>query len=258
MQAGVDKMSGGGRVLSGWTASWLQAGWSARRLWRGRMLWVAVFFALAPVLLTIVMSESQQGVRWSVLFGTIIVLTGIVPPLFAASTTADELEDHTYTYLWSRPLPRWSVLAGKLMATAPFAAVLLCLTLLLCYELGRRSASPVDPWPASALPRALGALALAAVGISMVSGSIAVLMPRHGLGVTYAYLLALDAPLAVMPFSIANLSITHHIVIIAGAAEDLPAGSPGASILWLLGIGGVWLAVALVRLARSEFSTGEG
>ena len=59
-----------------------------------------------------------------------------------------------------------------------------------------------------------------------------------------------------MPFAIANLSITHHILIIAGTATK-PASSAGTSALWLLAIGAVWLAIALVRLSRSEFSASE-
>lgn len=246
-----------GKVLGGWTAAWVQAGWTVRRLLRGRMLYVAGFFALGPILFTVMVSESGQPVRWERLFATMVVLTAIVPPLFAASTTADEIEDRTYTYLWSRPLPRWSVLAGKLLATAPMTAAVLCLTMLICYQLGRGSVSPSFPWPEQALPRALGALGLASVGLSMVSSGISVLLPRHGLGVAYAYLLALDAPLAAMPFSISNLSITHHIIEVAGVEQGTAASSIAVSIAWLLGIGAFWFAIALRRITVSEFSAGE-
>jgi ABC-2 type transport system permease protein len=246
-----------GKVLGGLSAAWVQAGWTARRLLRGRMLWVAAVFTLGPILFTVAMAESRRPVRWDELFAAMMLLTAIVPPLFAASTTADEIEDRTYTYLWSRPLPRWSVLAGKLIATVPMTAAVLCLTMLICFQLGRGSVSPTFPWPESALAHALGALALASLGLSMASCGISVLMPRHGLGVTYAYLLALDAPLAAMPFSIANLSITHHILTVAGVQQGGSTGSVGVSIIWLLGIGGFWFAIALRRISASEFSAGD-
>jgi hypothetical protein len=91
----------------------------------------------------------------------------------------------------------------------------------------------------------------------MVSAGIAALLPRHGLGVAYAYLLGLDGSVAAMPFSIANLSITHHVLVVAGVGHGTPSGSTGAAVLWLLAIGSAWLVIALVRVSRSEFSSSD-
>lgn len=244
-----------GSVLSGWSAAWVQAAWTIRRLRRGRMLWVAGFFALGPIAFALLVVQSGRTVKWDDLFAPLLLLTGIVPPLLTAATTADEIEDRTFTYLWSRPLPRWSVLVGKLLAAIPLSMAILCLTTVICYQLAQRGVSPVDPWPALALPRALGAVSLAALSLSLVSGGIAILMPRHGLAVAYAYLLVLDLPLSAMPFSIAKLSVTHHILILGGASPSEATGSPGASAIWLLTIGALWLALGLWRLSRSEFSS---
>lgn len=241
---------------SGWSAARLQAGWTARRLLRGRMLWVAGVFALGPIVFATAVAQSNHQIGWKELFASLVLLSGIVPPLFSASSVADEIEDRTFTYLWSRPLPRWSMLIGKLLATIPMAAALLMVTTALSYQLGQAGAPPDQPWPASALPRALGAVGLAAVSLSMTSGSVAVLMPRHGLGVAYAFLV-LDLSLGAMPFSIANLSITHHIGIVAGlGGSDVPS-SAGSSVVWLLAIGTFWLLLGLWRVARSEFASGE-
>jgi hypothetical protein len=245
-----------GGVLSGWAAAWLQAGWTVRRIAHGRMLWVAAFFALGPIVFALVLAGSRHAVKWDYLFAPLVILSGIVPPLFAAAMVADEFEERTFTYLWSRPFPRWSVLIGKLLATAPIAAALLCVTTILCHQLGQRGMSVDNPWSATALPRALGAMSMAALALSLVSGGLAVLMPRHGLGVAYAYLLVLDAPLGAMPFSIARLSMTYHVAVLGGLMKP-EAGTAGASALWLLGIGLVWLLLGLWRIARSEFSSDE-
>lgn len=240
-------------VLSGWSASWLQAGWTLRRIARGRILWVAAFFALGPIVFALLVVGSGHSVKWDNLFAPLLLLAGIVPPLFSAAMISDEFEDRTFTYLWSRPFPRWSVLIGKLIATVPIAAVVLCVTTLLCYQIGERGMSADTPWSATALPRALGAAAMAALALSMVSGGIAVLMPRHGLGVAYAYMLVLDAPLGAMPFSIARLSMTYHLAVLGGLKEP-EAGTAVGSTAWLLGIGLFWLLLGLWRIARSEFS----
>ncbi|HTE49819.1 MAG TPA: ABC transporter permease subunit [Kofleriaceae bacterium] len=248
---------GGGNVLGGLAATWLQGGWTARRLLRGRMLWVAAFFALGPIAFTVLIVQSGHTARWEELFAPLALLCGLVPPLFTASTMAEEIEDRTYTYLWSRPLPRWTVLIGKLVATVPVAAVLLSLTALICYQLGQRGISPDHPWPSAAAGRAVGAVALAALALSMVAGGLAVMMPRHGLGVAYAYLLVLDLPLGLMPFSIANLSMSHHIQTLGGVRGTDPNASIGAAVLWLVGIGLFWLILGLWRISKSEFASGE-
>jgi ABC-type transport system involved in multi-copper enzyme maturation permease subunit len=247
----------GGQVLSGWAAAWLQAGWSARRLVRGRVVWVACAFALGPIGVAIALDQSGRTAEWDTLFRPLRLLCAIVVPLFAATATADEIEERTYTYLWSRPLPRWSVLVGKLWAAAPIAAALLCVAALVSFQLGRGAMSPQDPWPATALPRALAAVSLAALALSMVSAGIAVLTPRHGLGVAYAYLVVLDFPVGAMPFSIANLSTSHHILVVGGLVSPGADGSAAASVVWLLGIGLFWLLIGLWRISRSEFAGAE-
>jgi hypothetical protein len=250
-------VSGGGRAgLSGWSSARVQAGWTLRRIRRGRMLWAAAFFALGPIAFAFLVVAKGHHVKWDNLFAPLLLLAGIVPPLLSASTIAEEFEDHTYTYLWSRPIPRWSVLVGKLMATVPLAALVLCVTTAICYQVGHRGEAPGNPWGPLTLPRAVAAMAMAALALSIVSGGIAVIMPRHGLGVAYAYLLVLDAPLGAMPFSIARLSITYHVAIIGGLKQP-EDGSGGASAVWLLGIAGFWLVLGLWRLARSEFSSDE-
>jgi len=251
-------MSGGGRVLSGWAAARLQAGWSARRFLRGRSLWVAAFFALGPIGFAAVAARTGHAVRWVEFVAPLVLLSAIVATLFTASAVADEIEDKTFIYLWSRPLPRWSMLIGKLMATAPLTIAVLAAAAAIAYQLGAAAADPARPWPAMALLRLLGAMAAAAVALSMVSGGIAALVPRHGLGVTYGYLLLLDFPVGAMPFSLANLSLLRHITIAAGAeATGTGPGSPAGSAAWLFGIGAFWLGLGLWRISRSEFGSGE-
>jgi ABC-type transport system involved in multi-copper enzyme maturation permease subunit len=241
--------------VSGWTAAGVQAGWTFRRLLRGRLLWVAGFFALGPMAFAAVVVQSGHTVKWSDLVATLLLLARVVAPLLSASLIADEFEQKTFTYLWSRPFPRWSVLVGKLVATVPVSVAILCAATLICFQLGQRGAD--TPWQAMALARGLGTVSLAAVSLALVSAGIAVLMPRHGLGVAYAYVLVLDLSLGAMPFSIAKLSISYHVQVLGALAPPGEAGPAAVSAAWLLGIGLVWLIVGLWRLGRSEFASSE-
>ncbi len=248
---------GGANVMSGWSAVAVQARWTLRRLLRGRLLWVALLFALGPAAFTFLVVQFGRAARWEVLFPPVLLLVRIVAPLLSAALIADEFEERTFTYLWSRPLPRWSVLAGKLFGTVPVSVALLCITTIVCYQLGVRGAVPEAPWPALALPRALGAVSLSALALALVAGGIAVLVPRHGLGVAYAYVLVLDTSLGAMPFSIQRLSISFHADVLGGLEPPGEAASPGVSAIWLAGIGLFWLVLALWRLSRSEFTVGD-
>jgi hypothetical protein len=249
--------AGGTAVPSAWSAVTSQAGWTVRRLQRGRHQWVAVLFALGPIAFTVIVVQHGRAVRWDMIFPPLLLLVRIVAPLISAALIADEFEERTFTYLWSRPLPRWSVLIGKLIGTVPVSVALLCIVTIICYQLGVRVAAPEAPWPALALPRALGAVSLAALSLALVAGGIAVLVPRHGLGVAYAYVLVLDTSLGAMPFSIQRLSISFHADVLGGLQPPGEAATASASAAWLAGIGLFWLVLALWRLARSEFAVGD-
>ncbi len=249
--------AGDGGVLSGWAAMRTQAGWTLRRLLRGRMLWVALLFALGPIAFTFVVVQFGRAARWEDIFPPLLLLARIVAPLLSAALIADEFEERTFTYLWSRPLPRWSVLAGKLIGTVPVTVALLCLVTIVCYLVGVRGAAPEAPWPPLALPRALAAMSLSALSLALVAGGIAVLVPRHGLGVAYAYVLVLDTSMGAMPFSIQRLSVTFNADVLGGLQPPGETATAGASAAWLVGIGLFWLVLALWRLARSEFAVGD-
>jgi ABC-type Na+ efflux pump permease subunit len=240
-------MSDGG--LGGLAATFIQARWNAVQMVRGRILWVAGFFASLPVLYTFLAGINGAG-SWSDVFPPLVMLTALVAPLFMASSMAEEIEDRTYTYLWSRPVPRWSVVMGKLVAAIPIAGGLMIVSVLGCYALARASSS-------EQLVLAIGAVIGGTVAACAVSAALAILFPRAGLALTYAYLLALDLPIGGIPFSIRNASITHEIRVMARLSGVEPEPAPWHGAIWLAGIAAFWLAVAFLRLRRAEFSSGE-
>jgi len=232
----------------GFAAALIQARWSALRMVRGRTVWVAWIFALLPVGFTMVMAQSGHSAAWKDVAFPLSMLIGVIAPLFMASSMAEEIEDRTFTYLWSRPIPRWSVVVGKLMAAAPISAGILSVSTAACFALAEGGTPDL-------LARGVAAALCGAVTTCAVAGGLAIGVPRAGLGATYAYLLALDYPVGWLPFSLRNLSVTYQVRQVAGAGEV--DGGVVPAVFWLLGIAALWLAIGLTRLARAEFSSGE-
>lgn len=234
--------------LGGLEASLIQARWTAKRMVRGKTIWVAWIFAVLPVLLAMTMKQAGKPLEWKEMFVPLVMLAGVLAPLFMASSMAEEIEDKTFTYLWSRPIPRWSVVIGKLMASIPIASGIMCGAVAICFFFAKEGTTDM-------LVRALAASVAGATAMCMVSAGLAILVPRAGMAVTYGYLLVLDLPIGAMPFSLRNMSVTHQIREVAGVGgEDKPLW---ITLIWLAGIGGFWLAIAFWRLLRAEFSTGD-
>src|SRR5262252_8274854 len=96
------------------------------RLWRGRAVWLtALLLAVPPVVaLGTSVRLADAGARWSAVadlsFRSLVL---IAPVIHLAGALADEIEGKTYTYLWSRPIRREIILAGKVLAVTPLLAV---------------------------------------------------------------------------------------------------------------------------------------
>jgi ABC-type transport system involved in multi-copper enzyme maturation permease subunit len=211
-----------------------------RRLWRGRALWAAVAIAALPVGYTLAAAAPALATGGTtVTFLIELLLLAVLPPLFVAAAIGEELEDRTATYLWSRPLARWLIVASKLLALTPIVAGLLVAGWLIASRIGD-----------GALPPARTALALAAgvTAAAMVSAGVALLAPRYAMALATSYLLFFDLPVGELPMSIRQLSLSHHTLTLAGLTDD---GVRGA-LLGLALLGGGWLAAGLLRLRRLE------
>ena len=211
------------------------------RLMRGRAVWVSAIIAALPVVFAAaIRANGNPNVALDVLAFEMLMLA-IIPPMFVASSIGEDIEDRTTTYLWSRPVPRWSVLAGKLIALAPLSALLVALSWVVAVYVGEMR----FPSAQSTIALAAGALA-----ISLVSSGLGTLLPKHGMAMTIAYMLFFDLPVGAMPISLANLSVTHHVRAVAGIVSEKTTVTEGA--IGLLVLGGLWLAVAVWRMRRLE------
>jgi ABC-type transport system involved in multi-copper enzyme maturation permease subunit len=219
------------------------------RLRRGRALWAALIIALLPAAAAIVFrgqvhSERDRAEMISGLYVPQLLVLAVIPAMFVASSIGEEIEDRTITYLWSRPLARWHVIAGKLVALAPVAVAITVVGWLLAVQLGLGSVAPV---------RTLVGLGAAALAISMVSAGIATVAPKHGMALTIIYMLLFDLPIGEIPASLQILSVTHQARMIAGIRTlGVEPGSPVGPAITMAVIGSIWLAVGLWRIRRLE------
>jgi len=219
------------------------AGVTLKRLGRGKALWIGVMFAALPVVYA--GGIRARSARFSTehlshLFQLSTLLLAVLPAMFVGASVGEEIEDRTSTYLWSRPIARWAVLAGKLVALTPIVVALSVGGWLAGTWAGSEAAPPL----ASILGLAAGAIAS-----SLVVAGIAVLVPKHGMALTIGYMLV-DLFVGAMPFSLQQLSVTYQTATLAGFSTDPP--STVTSVIALVAISGVWTAIGVTRIRRLE------
>lgn len=219
------------------------AGVTWMRLRRGRALWIGLAIAALPVLHAGLRSALDRTAAHNIPPGDLAVsitpVLILLPALFVAASIADELESRTATYLWSRPLARWAVLAGKLLALVPVIGALLVASWLAATTVGGHAASPLS----------YVALVLGGAVISLAGAAIATLTARHAMALTIAYMLA-DAFVGALPFSLAQISITYQVRVLGGMSDD--AQAVATPILALAILGAVWGALAAWRITKRE------
>jgi ABC-type transport system involved in multi-copper enzyme maturation permease subunit len=211
-----------------------------RRLGRGKAVWLGVGFAALQAVYAAIVRSHAELASPDHLFQSSMPVLALLPAMFVGASIGEDLDDRTSTYLWSRPIARWTVLAGKLCALTPIVVALIVAGWAAAMLIATGEPPPV----ASCL-----ALAAGATGASLVAAGIATVMPRHGMAMTIGYMLV-DLFVGEMPFSLAELAITHQTNALAGLH-----GGPGAlatPLVAIAAVAGTWAAVGLVRIRRLE------
>lgn len=212
------------------------------RVFRGKALFVCFFIALAPILIGFAMrSRSEAG---DVIAGAELIAMTLLSPVFVSASIGDEIEDRTSTYLWSRPLPRWVMIVGKLVALAPIAMILVALGYNLAMLLGTAGFPTL---------RSTLAFAAGAATVSTMSAGIATIVPRFGMAMSIAYIVLFDTGIGLIPASLQTISVTRQVRLLSGLStlgDEAPAIV--APLVTMAILGGVWLAIGLWRVRRLE------
>jgi ABC-type transport system involved in multi-copper enzyme maturation permease subunit len=211
-----------------------------KRLFRGRALWVCLIIALAPMLLGMALVGKQDAA--DALAAVELVAMTLLSPVLVSASIGSEIEDRTTTYLWSRPLPRWVMVVGKLLALAPIVMILVAAGWMLAILAATHALPP---------PRATAAFAVGGAGISAVAAGIATLVPRFGMSLSIVYIVVIDSAVGLIPASLQVISLTRQVRLLAGL-EVFGEQAVVKPLITLALIAGVWLTIGLWRVRRLE------
>jgi ABC-type transport system involved in multi-copper enzyme maturation permease subunit len=151
--------------------------WSRRSVFLALVVGGPVIVALIAALVEVFNLPALRvnGVRvgGDVIFGTMIwmlylrVMVPILGVFYGTSLIADEVEDKTITYLFTRPIPRGAVLVGKYLAYLACTVLIVLPSVMIVYflvmPLGGRGMAGI----ASGFPSLLEDLGLLALGLAV-------------------------------------------------------------------------------------------
>lgn len=246
-------MTASNRVLGATEATMAIARVTWRRTVRGKALWLVVGLCLLPEVFALAALPAHEINEWYRVFAINTLLMALLPPILIAGMIGEELEERTMAYLWSRPLPRWSILVGKLAALVPTLCVIQCAALALPYftALGGEGMDHPD-----ALAYSMLAVVISTIASAVATTGLATLAPRFGIVLALGYLIVLDVfTLGGINGEISQLSIAWNTRELAGARGLIYGGGPTPqwdSLIWLVGITAAWMAVAMWRIRRIE------
>lgn len=246
-------------------------------LWSRRSVFLAIL-ALGPVLLSgivrllaAIAPESSLRINGAVVAGPVIFgmmiwllyIRFIVPVLgvfYGTALVADEVEDRTITYLFTRPISRGAVVLGKYLAYLVCTTLLILPSVILVYFLitplggggiGEHFPSLVKDLGMLALGLAAYGAVFALIGARMkrplVSGLVFVLgwepavlvFPGYLKRATVAYYLQ-----ALVPHAMPNDSTMS---LLFSMFQELPGALTSLGALLVITVGALWLAMRMVE-----------
>lgn len=247
-------------------------------LWSRRTIFMALIVA-GPVVLAVVARLVQAGgvaplrvngaqVGGTAIFGMMIwvfFVRFIVPVLgvfYGASLIADEVEDKTITYLFTRPIPRGAVLLGKYLAYLVCTTLVVLPSVMIVYFLLVPLAEIPGSFPALVADLGILALGLAAYGALFALAGAALKRPLV-IAVVFAFgweQMAMLMPGYLKQFTLAFYlqALVPHAMPDAGVVSLLQSvfrDAPGAGVslmsLSAAVVGALWLAMRAVE--RREY-----
>lgn len=231
--------------LSGGDATLALARLALVRATRGKALWVAAALMVFPIIVAAArtaMGHPPADV-WRAVFTFAMLALPIVPSILVAPSLADEIDDKTSAYLWSRALPRWAIVTGKLLGLAPVAMLLMMVSLGVAWgAMGGPGAVPTGD-----AVRGVVALGAAALVGSTIAAAAALLVPRHGVAVAIVYLL-MDTALGATPLKLKTATVHHSTHVLAGFEGTGAAGA----VITLIVIAVISSTLAIRRISSME------
>jgi ABC-2 type transport system permease protein len=260
---------------------------AARRVFElsfGEMMWSrrTIFMALVvggPVLLALIFRVIESlgmpalrvngaRVAGSSIFGVMmwmLYIRFIVPVLgvfYGTALMADEVEDKTLTYLFTRPIPRGAVLLGKYLAYLACTSLVVLPSVMLTYFLVVPFAEVGATFRALVLDLAILALGLAVYGAVFAFVGTWLKRPLV-VGLVFAFgweQVAMVLPGYLRQFTVAHwlqalvphaLPSDNALSVLQSFFRQAPAAA--TSVAWLAAILAVFLWLAMRLVARREY-----
>jgi ABC-2 type transport system permease protein len=264
--------------------SFLTASTRVFELSLGEMLWSkrTIFMALVvggPVILAIIVRLLQASgipalrvngarVGGGAMFGMMIwvlFVRFIVPVLgvfYGTSLVADEVEDKTITYLFTRPIQRGAVLMGKYLAYLVCTALVVLPSVMIVYFM----IVPFAEVPATfgLLVKDLGILAIGLAVYGALFALIGAVLKRPlVIGLVFAF--GWEQMAMLMPGYLKRFTLAHYVQALVPHAmpSDGPASllqavfrdvpSPGTALFWLFFACATSLFLATRAIERKEY-----
>ncbi|MBA3948502.1 MAG: ABC transporter permease subunit [Acidobacteria bacterium] len=251
----------------------------------GQMLWSrrTIFMLLVvgvPVLLALIvrMIDSLSGSAMQVngvamsgpaIFGMMIWMFFVrftVPVLsifYGTALVADEVEDKTITFLFTRPIPRGAVLVGKYFAFLASTLLVVLPSVMLVWLL----VVPIRGSLGASFPELLKDLVILAVGFAVYGSLFAFIGARfkRPLMIALFFVFAWEQAALLFPGYMRRFTIAHYlqglvphampsdgaVSLIQSVFQETPA--LGTSIFWLAAIWAVFLWLAARTVERKEY-----
>jgi ABC-type transport system involved in multi-copper enzyme maturation permease subunit len=251
----------------------------ARMLWSRGTVFMALLVGL-PVLLSLLVRAVQalgapamriegQVVTGPTIFGFMVwwlYLRFVVPVLalyYGTALVADEVEDKTITYLFTRPIERGAVLLGKFLAYFVCTVMVVLPSLMIVYFLMGLSGSSL----AATFPSLLKDLGLIVLGLLAYGGLFAWVGARfkRPLAIGLVFVFGWEQFAMVIPGYIRHLTVSYylqslvpHAVTAEGVLAILQSlvaqkASLTTSVGMLIGIGAGFVYLAMRVIARREY-----
>jgi ABC-2 type transport system permease protein len=195
------------------------------RIVQSRRALLTLLLAFLPTLVAVLVTRFVHNARpaeLAVNFGWILVVQLVVPLaalICGSSVVAEEIEDRTITFLFTRPIPRASILLGRLAATLVFVSVLMALATaaLLWACSGARGTGPAI---GAGISQPLIVAAVVGVMVYTTLFAAAGIFFKHPMIVGLAYAFALEGFLANLPGKNQALTIQYYLRSIIASGRD--------------------------------------
>lgn len=234
------------------------------QVFRGRRALLFALFAGLPILLAFANPGTDRldqddlvMVAYFLFPGSTCMLLAI---FYASPLLQSEIERKTFTYLCVRPVPRWQMLAGRLLGVLLALEAAVAVSVLAAWLAGGRpggSGLLLATWQSSA------AALLAYAPVTLALGAF---YPGRAMIAGIAYGLVFENLLSMIPFVGPYLTVAPYLRgihasalpagALAGEFQDLLVAEGSPSVLWahVLAIAAAGCLAASVAVTRKEYA----